>query len=134
METISFNYFKILPDDSKVNQIIQGLPIEFSKVEEVEYSIKDRGIRMNKDLSNFIFFNENGEFPFQLNYNYYQSHQERTWYMDQLSGLYIFRPENNTSQQIYAIPVDSKLFMGENLIQITVFSYLYLIYEEVIIS
>lgn len=123
LQTSSFSYVKILPESSYLKKVTNvGKKINFNGKEQLEVKINQKfGIKIKKDLKNFLIFNKRGNFPFKLSYNYYKSYFYKAFDLDQRSGNYVFRPTNDSFDKImYGSPEEATLYKGENIIQISV--------------
>lgn len=129
----AFSYFKIRQDpdsdDLLANTSITGKSVQFQYVSEDDEPLTvqrsknfafegGRGLRIFEDLHTFAYNDGSKGYEFQLKYNHYRSYSGP----DQPSGAYIFRPDNLTTNGsiLYSIPRAAKVFVGKNLIQITV--------------
>ena len=127
-----FTYFKIVESqDDSVTTLNQGETISF------DYGLED-GDELQSTIANQTYSFDNGRslsifddglhgfsyndgsttHEFTLSYKHYRSYAGP----NQPSGAYIFRPDNYTinGSLLYNIPRYAKVFVGENLIQITV--------------
>ena len=135
MNNHAFSYYKITKNKNLVDATINfGVNIEFdycsaaiddllNPIPSQEFLFKNnsnakRSLKIFNDLQRILYNDGKKEYPFILNYKNYRSFQGSS----QKSGAYIFRPDNYTmnGSLLYSIPRYAKVFMGVNLIQISV--------------
>jgi len=127
----AFTYFKITQADDPYaeSNLVMGSTVEFDELAENEDPLisqssksykfpNGRNIKIYQDLHEMVYNDGRNEYKFSLNYNHYRSYPGP----DKPSGAYIFRPDNYTinGSLLYNIPIFSKTFYGNNLIQISV--------------
>ena len=113
VSTNSFASYKISLGDVIHSNIIPAVDV----TTDLNFTLANYDIlKTSANLTDFTLTQNGSEYPFSLNYKYYESYYQDN---EQASGAYIFRPANNNSLP-YSEFISGRYFVGKNLVQIQV--------------